>query len=333
MNLLGKTLPELDSILAEFGLNEYALKLAYWLYKRPGSAFQQMDTLPKWVRGILETNFSIQIQQPEYQQSSSDGTRKFVFRSRDAFIETVYMPYAQRNTLCISSQAGCRFACKFCNTGKQGFGHQLSAQEIINQVISINQQLPITHIVFMGMGEPFDNTKEVIKSYEILTAQWGLAFGATKITVSTIGILEGLKHYVLNTKGNLAISMHSPFPSQRLELMPSERANTIVDVIQFLNEHPFQKPRRLSFEYLLLKGVNHSTEHAQATADLLKGLNCHVNLLPYNTFDGVFEMVGTDETERFRQELNKHGVMATLRKARGTDIAAACGLLSGKGLS
>jgi 23S rRNA (adenine2503-C2)-methyltransferase len=334
INLIGSSLSDLKYALTETDAAQYALKLAYWLYKKPGTPFREMDTLPMWLRLKLEENYAVNISEPVFNQVSADGTVKYAFHmAEDKLVETVYMPSGKRNTLCISSQAGCRFACSFCNTGKQGFRRNLTANEIINQVISLKLKHNLTHIVFMGMGEPFDNTQEVLKVYDILTAQWGLAFGASRVTVSTIGIIEGVKQYVLNTRGNLAISLHSPFLSQRQQLMPSERRNSIYESIQFLKDHPFKKPRRLSFEYLLMKGVNHSIEHAEAIGELLNGLNCHVNLLPYNAFDGTFEKLDAQETDLFRQHLNQFGIMATIRQARGADISAACGLLSGKRLN
>ncbi len=334
INLIGKSLADLQHVLVETDASGYALKLAYWLYKKPGTPFRAMNTLPMWLRLKLEENYSAITSEPVYNQVSADGTIKYAFLTSDRnLIETVYMPSGKRNTLCISSQAGCRFACSFCNTGMHGFKRNLTAHEIVNQVISLKLKHNLTHIVFMGMGEPFDNTEEVLKACEILTAQWGLAFAAAHITVSTVGLIEGMLEYLNNTRGNLAVSLHTPFATERLKLMPSENANPIHEVVRVLKSFEFKKPRRLSFEYLLLKGINHSEDHARATAELLSGLDCHINLLPYNTSCGAYQPVNDSETELFRQQLNHYGIMATIRKPRGADIAAACGLLSGKGLN
>ena len=221
--------------------------------------------------------------------------------------------------------------CRFCMTGMQGYHGDLSSAGILNQILSIPESDKLTNIVFMGMGEPMDNVNEVLKAVEVLTAPWGLAWSPKRITVSSIGKMDGLRRLLAETKVHVAISVHSPFPSEREGLMPVERAYPARKVMDLLKGCDFAHQRRLSAEYIMWKGVNDDMRHADALARLLKGTDCRVNLIRFHAipgFDG--EPSGQATMERFRDRLNSLGVTATIRASRGEDIEAACGMLSGE---
>ena len=221
--------------------------------------------------------------------------------------------------------------CKFCMTGRQGFHGNLTACDIINQIMAIPQSRSLTNVVFMGMGEPMDNLPAVLQAIEVLTSPWGLAWSPKRITVSTIGKINEMKTLLDTTKVHLAVSLHSPYPEQRASLMPVERAYHSRDVIALLRQYDFAHQRRLSFEYIMWRGVNDSLRDADALARLLKGLDCRVNLIRFHAIpDSDLSTSSTDTMTAFRDRLNEHGVTATIRTSRGEDIAAACGMLAGK---
>ncbi|MCM1224820.1 MAG: radical SAM protein, partial [Lachnospiraceae bacterium] len=241
-----------------------------------------------------------------------------------------YIPDKDRATLCVSSQAGCKMACQFCMTGRQGFHGSLSPRDIINQVLSIDDSASLTNIVFMGMGEPLDNLPAVLKAIEILTAKWGLAWSPKRITVSTIGKKRELKELIEATKVHIAVSVHNPMPGQRAEIMPVEKAYPIRDVMAMLRNYDFAHQRRLSVEYIMWDGVNDSPAMADALAKLIKGTSARVNLIRYHAIPGyALKPASRPAMEAFRDRLNDLGVTATIRASRGEDIMAACGMLSG----
>ena len=267
---------------------------------------------------------------PVEEMRSVDGTVKYLFRTPTRnFIEAVYIPDEDRATLCVSSQVGCKMNCKFCMTGKQGFTANLTANQILNQIYSIPEREKLTNLVFMGMGEPFDNLDEVLKVLEILTSEYGYGWSPKRITVSSVGLKKGLERFLNESDCHLAISMHTPIPSQRRDLMPAEKAFSITEIIDILHNYDFSKQRRLSFEYIVFKGVNDSLIYAKEIVKLLRGIECRVNLIRFHAIPDVdLEGVDMEAMTTFRDYLTQHGVFATIRASRGEDIFAACGMLS-----
>ena len=330
-HLLGLTLDELKGMAHEAGLPPFAGKqLAQWLYGRHVRSIDDMTDISKKGRETLKANYDIGCMEPTDAQRSKDGTIKYLFPTRDGkFIETVYIPEGARATLCVSSQVGCKMNCLFCQTGKQGFHGNLTATDILNQVYSIPERDRLTNIVFMGQGEPMDNLDSVLRATEILTAPYGYSWSPKRITVSSVGVKCKLKRFLEESECHVAISLHSPFPEQRAELMPAEKAMSIEDVVDLLRNYDFAHQRRLSFEYIVFGGVNDSMEHARAIVKLLGGLFCRVNLIRFHQIPNVPLHGASEQTmEQFRDYLTHHGVFTTIRASRGEDIYAACGLLS-----
>ena len=331
--LIGLTLEELRDVAAEFGLPRFAAtQIAQWLYAKRATSIDQMTNLPRAARAAMAERYTVGLVPPKAQAVSQDGTVKYLFPTAAGYaVEAVYIPDRDRATLCVSSQAGCKMNCAFCMTGRQGFHGQLTAAEIINQVMSIPQSASLTNLVFMGMGEPTDNLPAVLAAIEILTAPWGFAWSPKRITVSTIGRIVELKELIERTKVHIALSLHSPHPEQRAELMPAERAYPARAVIELLRSYDFAHQRRLSIEYIMWAGVNDSQRDAEAVARLLKGTAARVNLIRFHRIPGVDLMPAPYKTmEAFRDRLNELGVTATIRASRGEDIMAACGMLAGK---
>jgi len=330
IKLLGKNLTELKAIASELGLPAFTAKqLADWLYKKKVMSIEQMTNISLQNRTKISENFEVGASAPEETMTSSDGTKKYLFKVKNNYIESVYIPEEDRATLCVSSQIGCKMNCLFCMTGKQGFSGNLSAADMLNQIQSIPESDQLTNIVFMGMGEPFDNTEELLKVLEILTSDYGYAWSPKRITVSSIGILPGLKAFLQKSSCNLAISLHTSFSNERLSLIPAEKAFPIEEVVKEINKYDFSKQRRVSFEYTMFKGVNDKQRHISGLVQLLSGLECRINLIRFHAIPGV-SLAGTSlpEMEKFRDQLTAKGIMTTIRKSRGEDILAACGLLS-----
>lgn len=330
--LIGLTLEGLRMVTADCGMPTFAAKqMAQWLYEKRVTTIDEMTNLSLKSRQRLSQQYTIGREVPIAEARSIDGTVKYLFKGVGMHdIESVYIPDKERATLCVSSQAGCKMNCYFCMTGKQGFHGNLSAQGIINQVLSIPESSKLTNIVFMGMGEPMDNLQPVLDAIEILTSPWGLAWSPKRITVSSIGKIKELRTLLDVTKVHIAISVHSPFPSERVKLMPVERAYPIVDVINLLKNYDFAHQRRLSVEYIVWRGLNDDTRHADALVRLLRGTNARVNLIRFHSIPDV-ELKTTSESAivAFREHLNSQGVTATIRASRGEDIMAACGMLAG----
>lgn len=241
------------------------------------------------------------------------------------------IPDGDRATLCVSSQAGCKMNCRFCMTGRQGFHGQLTTAQIINQVMSIDEAESLTNIVFMGMGEPMDNPQAVEQAIAIMTADWGFAWSPKRITVSSIGKIGELRGLIERTQVHIALSVHSPFASERVGLMPVERAYPLTDVLEMLRQYDWSHQRRLSVEYIMWRGVNDDMRHADALARLLRGMHCRVNLIRFHAIPGVELTTATEAAmTAFRDRLNERGITATIRASRGEDIMAACGMLAGK---
>ncbi len=331
-SLLGKTLDELKSIATGLGMPSFTGKqIAEWIYQKRVSSIDEMSNISLKNRALLNEQHEVGRTLPVESQVSVDGTVKYLFKTaKNQFIESVFIPEEDRATLCVSSQVGCKMNCLFCMTGKQGFGAQLTVQEILNQYYSIPESGQLTNIVFMGMGEPLDNLDNVLKTLEILTADYALVgWSPKRITVSTIGLIPGMKRFLESSNCHLAVSMHSPFEEERLKLMPVQKAYPILKVLEELKNYDFSKQRRVSVEYIMFNGLNDTPRHAREMAKLLKGIDCRVNLIRYHAIPGI-DLKTSDENKmiEFRDYLTNNGIMTTIRKSRGEDIFAACGMLS-----
>ncbi len=331
--LFGKTLEELKGIAASLNLPAFNARIiAEWLYKKNVRDVHQMTNLSKKAREALSKDYAMGMADPVKEQVSADGTKKYLYTSSsNKFIETAYIPDRERATLCVSSQVGCKMGCLFCMTARQGFQGNLSAGEILNQFQSLPEKETITNIVYMGMGEPFDNLTEVLKSLEILTSEWGYGMSTKRITVSTIGVIPGIKEFLDKSNCHLAISLHTPFNEERKKLMPIENVYPLDKVIAYLKTFEFTRQRRVSFEYIMFKGINDTQRHVQELNRILNGIKCRINLIKFHPIPGT-QLKGSDAQtmEYFRDSLNAKGIIATIRASRGEDIYAACGLLSTK---
>lgn len=329
--LLGMTLGEIQTVVNNLGMPKFAAKqIATWIYGQKVSSIDEMTNISLKHRELLKDAYEVGASAPVEAMRSVDGTVKYLFRvAENAFVESVYIPDDDRATLCVSSQVGCKMNCKFCMTGKQGFTMNLTSNQIINQICSIPERETLTNVVFMGMGEPFDNLDEVLRALEILTSDYGYGWSSKRITVSSVGLKKGLKRFMELSDCHLAISLHSPFTSQRKDLMPAERAYSITDLVEDLRAYDFSKQRRLSFEYIVFKGVNDSMIYAKELVKLIRGLDCRVNLIRFHAIPDVdLEGADMDAMVAFRDYLTSHGVFSTIRSSRGEDIFAACGMLS-----
>ncbi|MBP5333389.1 MAG: 23S rRNA (adenine(2503)-C(2))-methyltransferase RlmN [Bacteroidales bacterium] len=333
--LAGKTPQELKEIALREGLPGFAGKqISEWIYGKRVRSIDEMTNLSKASREKLREKYEVGITSPIDVQTSVDGTRKYLFPvSGDAAnaVEAVMIPDKDRKTLCVSSQAGCKMACKFCMTGRQGFHGNLSVQDILSQFFAVEEAGELTNTVFMGMGEPLDNWDTVKQVIEVLTAPWGLAWSPKRITLSTIGVLPNLRKYLDESRCHLAVSLHNPFPEERLRMMPVEKAWPLQDVIDLIKQYDFTGQRRVSFEYTIFDGWNNTPRHAKELVRLLRGLECRVNLIRFHRIPD-FQYGPAPETamEDFREMLERGGLTATIRASRGEDIFAACGLLAGK---
>lgn len=331
--LFGKTLDELTALVVELGLPKFTGKqLAEWLYQKDIHSIDEMTNLSKKSRELLSQSYDFGLVDHIRVQESVDGTKKYLFPAgQGKFIETAMIPDEDRKTVCVSSQVGCKMGCLFCMTAKQGFQGQLSAGQIVNQIRSISERNDVTNIVYMGMGEPFDNLEQVLKSLEILTSEWGFAMSPRRITVSTIGIIPGMLTFLNRSEAHLAVSLHTPFDDERKKLMPVQMAYPIADVVKEIKSWDFGRQRRVSFEYIVFKGLNDSPKHVTELVRLLNGIKCRINLIRFHPIPGT-PLEGTDEQtlQNFKNKLNDKGILTTVRASRGQDIYAACGLLSTK---
>ncbi len=334
--IFGKTLEQLKDITAGLQLPGYAARqIADWLYKKDIGSIDEMSNLSKNARQSLNENFDFGLTPFKTVHVSSDETKKYLFPVKDGrFIESAYIPDRDRATLCVSSQVGCRMGCRFCMTGKQGFQGNLTAGEIVNQVRSIPEKDKLTNIVYMGMGEPFDNLQNVLTSLEILTSDWGFAMSPRRITVSTIGVIPSMIKFLESSSCHLAVSLHSPFDEERRMLMPVQNNNPIEQVLKAIRDFDLGKQRRVSFEYIMFKGINDTQRHINQLARILDGIRCRINLIRFHPIPDVPYETSDDKTiAAFRDGLNNKGILTTLRASRGQDISAACGLLSTKELT
>jgi 23S rRNA (adenine2503-C2)-methyltransferase len=334
-SLFGKTLDELKTVADELKIPSFSAgQIADWLYKKDITSIDEMTNLSKDTRSRLSEKYEPGIISFRKVMESSDGTRKYLFPTRQGkFVEAAYIPESRRNTLCLSTQVGCKMGCLFCMTGKQGFQGNLTAGEILNQLRSIPEQKKVTNLVYMGMGEPFDNLKELMKSLDILTAEYGLGMSSRRITVSTIGLIPGIREFINKSACNLAVSLHSPFEDERKHLMPVESVYSLKQVIEELKSYDIGKQRRISFEYIMFRDMNDTPRHVRELVRLLGGMRCRINLIRFHPVPGV-PLKSSDgiKMEEFKDALNKKGLFTTIRQSRGEDIYAACGMLSTKTL-
>ncbi len=359
--LLGKTLEELQDVALSVGLPKFAGKqLAEWLYVRRVTDFDAMTNISLKGREALKARYGIGRHAPVREAVSVDGTRKFLFAVGEQFVETVYIPEEDRATLCVSSQAGCKMGCRFCMTGTLGFHGHLSAADILNQIFEISQQptansqQPLTNLVLMGEGEPMDNLDNVLRALEIMTAPYGCAWSPKRITVSTVGI-PAMKRFLDESECHLAVSLHNPFAAERAAIMPAEKLMPAADVVALLKQYDWSHQRRVSFEYICWAGQNDTPRHAKELLRLLKGLNCRINLIRFHegvedikrptsndlqqspttsndlkqhqTTSILFKSSNEASMIWFRDYLTANGLTTTIRRSRGEDILAACGML------
>jgi 23S rRNA (adenine2503-C2)-methyltransferase len=329
--LYGKTLNELIALAGQIGLPGFAAKqISEWLYKKEINSIDEMTNLSKKTRELLNIDYEIGLSAPVNETKSTDGTKKYLYKVlNDKYIETAYIPDNDRATICVSSQAGCKMGCIFCMTGKQGFQGNLSSNEILNQFRSMPEFRNLTNMVYMGMGEPLDNITEVLKSLDILTKEWGYGWSPTRITVSTVGLTNGIKEFLEKSRCHLAVSLHSPFDEERRKLMPVQRTNSVEDVLEIIRKFDLNSQRRISFEYILFKGVNDTPNHIKELARILNGIKCRINIIRFHPIPGSqFRSPDPGTTINFKEALNAKGILTTIRASRGVDIQAACGLLS-----
>lgn len=348
IKLLGMNLDELKKLTAAEGLPAFtARQIAQWLYVRKVRSIDEMTNLSKVARARLAEKYEVGVTAYTGLQISADGTKKYLFpvscthkRGLNAYVsdenletsavEAVMIPDADRATLCVSSQAGCRMGCRFCMTGRQGFHGHMSAGDIISQFIAVDESDRLTNAVFMGMGEPLDNYDNVMRAIEILTAEWGFGWSPKRITLSTIGVLPNLKRYLDECKCHLAVSLHNPFGPERLSVMPVQGAWPLQEVINLIKQYDFSGQRRVSFEYTMFAGFNDTKAHADALIRMLRGLECRMNLIRFHKIpDFPYETSPDVIIEKFKTRLNNLGLMTTVRASRGEDILAACGMLAG----
>lgn len=340
-SLLGKNIDELQAVAVAAGLPRFAGKqLAQWLYQKRASSFEEMTNISAKGRQTLANGYITGRTKPVAAVKSTDGTQKFLFQVGQEYVETVLIPEEDRHTLCISTQAGCRMRCAFCMTGTLGFRKHLTASEMLNQILTIDSQIDggLTNLVLMGEGEPMDNLDEVMRTLNVLTSDWGYGWSPKRITVSSVGVMPQLERYLQESDCHLAISLHNPFHAERAAIMPAEKAYPIAETVKRLKAYDFTHQRRLSFEYICWGGMNDTLRHANELVRLLNGLPCRINLIRFHegeqnrffTVDGKpIHFPASDEKQMvwLRDYLTDHGIMTTIRRSRGEDVLAACGML------
>ena len=349
-NLLGLAREEFERFILEAGDKPFrARQIMKWIYKQGVADFGAMTDLGKSLRANLAERAEVRVPEIVTTQVAGDGTRKWMLRVDDAprgdriidqGIEMVYIPEVDRGTLCISSQVGCALDCTFCSTGQQGFNRNLTAAEIVGQVWLANRELGfepggeriITNVVFMGMGEPLANYRHVLTAARILMDDFGFDLSRRRVTLSTSGLVPQMRRLADDCNLALAVSLHAPNDRLRDTLVPINRKHPIAEHLDacwhYIDE---QNGRSVTFEYVMLEGINDSPAQAVELIDLLRGHPAKVNLIPFNAFPGtVYRCSQPEVIERFRDLLNRHGVIATTRKTRGRDIDAACGQLAGR---
>jgi 23S rRNA (adenine2503-C2)-methyltransferase len=329
--LFGLTADEIFDLIRHAGFTAAnAVSISNSIYKKRISDFSLIPKIPHQLKNELNEIGSIGITLPRASDVSSDKSIKYLYRTEpDKEYETVYIPDEKRNTVCVSTQSGCRMGCSFCLTAKYGFRGNLSAGEIVNQIISIPGASTITHVVFMGMGEPMDNLENVLKACNIITAEWGLAISSRNVTVSTVGILPEVEQFLQRSECNLTLSLFSPFSEERKQSIPIEKRHPVRKIIDLIRSFPVKKKRRMSLAYVMIKDFNDTDRHLKELKSLLRGSDIRVNLLPYHPIRNHPDCSSSAERMHyFKHDLIVSGISASIRKSRGEDISAACGLLA-----
>ena len=329
--LLGMTLGELKEAVKEAGMPAFTAKqIADWVYCKRVHSIEDMSNISLKNRERLSGLFEVGFKAPADAARSVDGTVKYLYEVENGhYVEAVFIPDGERATLCVSSQVGCKMNCLFCMTGKQKYTANLTTNEILNQIFALPEFDRLTNIVFMGMGEPCDNLDNLLPAIEVLTGDYGLAWSPHRITVSTVGVRKGLRRLLDAGDFHIAVSLHHPVPEKRMEIMPAEKGFSILEMLDILKEYDFSHQRRLTFEYIVFKGINETLPHARKLLKLLEGIDCRINLIRYHAIPGVpLEGVGEEGMTQLRDFLTKNGLFTTIRASRGEDIFAACGMLS-----
>lgn len=332
-NLKNMTIQELETFFEIIGEKKFRAKQVFqWLY-RGAYSFSDMTDLSKTLREKLEEEATIeQLQIAKVQISKKDGTRKYLFRLQDGnTIESVFMKYKFGNSICISSQAGCRMGCNFCASTIGGLQRNLTSAEMVDQIVAIEKDTEekISNVVVMGTGEPFDNYENLCHFIRLINTKEGLNLGMRNITVSTCGLIPRIKEFARDfPQVNLAISLHAPNDKIRSSMMPINDRYSMSELLETCRGHIDKTGRRMTFEYALVKGINDSPKHAEELANRLRGMICHVNLIPLNRVEeSRYKGIDREDAEKFKTMLEKRGVQATVRREMGTDINAACGQL------
>ncbi|MDY6854850.1 MAG: 23S rRNA (adenine(2503)-C(2))-methyltransferase RlmN [Thermodesulfobacteriota bacterium] len=330
---------ELENLLLNLGENRYrAAQINKWVYRFAATSFDEMTNISKALKEKLSKQLYISLLSPIKYLKSKDGTRKYLFKLEDeSLIESVIIPEISRLTLCISTQVGCKLGCKFCLTGNGGFIRNLKTAEIINQICSIKDSLPenenISNIVLMGMGEPLANYKNTLKALHIITDPVGLQFSPRKVTLSTAGLVPGIIRLGKDTKINLAVSLNATEDDTRDYLMPINRKYPLDTLLKACREYPLPTRKRITFEYILIKGINDSVDDSKRLVNILKGIRCKINLISFNEHPYCeFKSPDNQTINAFQQVLIKSHYTSIIRASKGKDILAACGQLGGKQL-
>ena len=337
-DLKGMTRRELETFVEALGERAFrGRQIMRWIYHRGAEDFSVMSDLPKALRKRLSERARLSRLELIAEEESRDGTRKFLFGLSDGgAIESVLIPDEDRLTLCVSTQVGCAMGCRFCLTARGGFARDLTAAEIVDQVLQVRRLLPsskrITNVVLMGMGEPLANYQEVVKAIEVMEDDLGLGLSARRITLSTVGLLPELERlFVDGVRCRLAISLNASDQETRQRLMPISRKYPLEQLLDVCRRLPLPPRERITFEYVLIAGVNSSPEDARRLASILKGIRCKVNLIPLNEAPKIpFRSPSREEILEFQRILIEAGYTALIRESRGADISAACGQLRGK---
>lgn len=329
-SLCGLTADEIYDLISSSGFTRIqAISVSNSVYKKRISEISHFAGIPLRLKEMLLKVAYTGITAPLTLEVSADKSVKYLFRSDDGKeFETVYIPDEKRNTVCVSTQSGCRMGCSFCVTARYGYRGNLTAGEIVNQIIAIPYSTNVTHVVFMGMGEPMDNIENVLKACKIITSEWGLAISSKNVTVSSVGIMPGIEQFLNESECNLTLSLFSPFTLERKKMVPVESKYPVESIIKLLKRYPLKKKRRLSLAYVMIKDLNDTESHLEELKTVLAGSSVRINLLPYHAPDEQFSASSPERIQFFKHNLIISGISASIRKSRGADISAACGLLA-----
>lgn len=332
IDLKNLTQDELADYMLTLGEKKFRASQIFRRMYAGAESFDDMKELPAALRETLKQKARLCLVEPKRRQISSDGTRKYLFAiDGGEAVETVLMKYRYGSTVCVSCQAGCRMGCAFCASGIHGLARNLTAGEIVDQILAVQKDAgeKISHVVFMGTGEPFDNYEEVARAVRLIHDPKGLGLSARHVTVSTCGLLRGMERFARDfPQTGLAVSLHAPSDEIRRQLMPVAKSVSMTELMEASRRYTEATHRRITFEYALIDGVNDQPDHARMLAGLLRGMLCHVNLIPLNTVqEHRFRSARREQAENFARILGEKGIQATIRRSLGPDIQAACGQL------